>query len=154
MKSKRLALLCAITAMTVAGGAMANEIYKWTDENGTVHYGDRPSGAATEERLALTFTRTDNAAVQQRVQARVEATAAREEARTAAAQAQEKAAEKEAEAAERAERCDKARARLERYLQSQRLYRMDENGERVYLDDTQLENERQKAEEQITEYCS
>lgn len=154
MKSKRLALLCAVTAMTVAGGAMANEIYKWTDENGTVHYGDRPSGAATEERLALTFTRTDNAAVQQRVQARVEATAAREEARTAAAQAQEKAAEKEAEAAERAERCDKARARLERYLQSQRLYRMDENGERVYLDDTQLENERQKAEEQITEYCS
>lgn len=154
MKSKRLALLCAVTAMTVAGGAMANEIYKWTDENGTVHYGDRPSGAATEERLAMTFTRTDNAAVQQRVQARVEATAARQEARSAAAQAQVEAAEKEAEAAERAERCDKARARLEQFLQSQRLYRMDENGERVYLDDAQRETARQKAEEQITEYCS
>lgn len=154
MKSKRLALLCAVTAMTVAGGAMANEIYKWTDENGTVHYGDRPSGAATEERLAMTFTRTDNAAVQQRVQARVEATATRQEARSAAAQAQVEAAEKEAEAAERAERCDKARARLEQFLQSQRLYRMDENGERVYLDDAQRETARQKAEEQITEYCS
>ena len=154
MKSKRLALLCAVTAMTVAGGAMANEIYKWTDENGTVHYGDRPSGAATEERLAMTFTRTDNAAVQQRVQARVDATAAREEARSAAAKAQEEAAEQEAEAAARADRCDKARARLEQYLQSQRLYRMDENGERVYLDDAQLETARQKAEEQITEHCS
>ena len=154
MKSKRLALLCAVTAMTVAGGAMANEIYKWTDENGTVHYGDRPSGAATEERLAMTFTRTDNAAVQQRVQTRVDATAAREEARSAAAKAQEEAAEQEAEAAARADRCDKARARLEQYLQSQRLYRMDENGERVYLDDAQLETARQKAEEQITEHCS
>jgi len=154
MKSKRLALLCAVTAMTVAGGAMANEIYKWTDENGTVHYGDRPIGAATEERLAMTYTRTDSAAVQQRVQARVEATAAREEARSAAARSQEKAAANEAEAAERAERCDKARARLEQYLQSQRLYRMDENGERVYLDDAQRETARQKAEEQITEYCS
>ena len=154
MKSKRLALLCAVTAMTIASGAMANEIYKWTDENGTVHYGDRPSGASTEERLAMTYTRTDNAAVQQRVQARVEATTARREARSAVAEAEEEAAEKEAMAAERAERCDKARARLEGYLQSQRLYRMDDNGERVYLDDTQRENARQKAEEQITEYCS
>ena len=141
-------------AMTLAGGAMANEIYKWTDENGTVHYGDRPSGERTEERLAMTFTRTDNAAVQQRVQARVEATTARREAQSAAAEAAQKAAEEETMAAERAQRCDKARARLETYLQSQRLYRTDDNGERVYLDDTERETARQKTEEQITEYCS
>ena len=154
MKSKQLALLCAVMAMTLASGATANEIYKWTDENGTVHYGDRPSGASTEERLAMTYTRTDDAAVQQRVQARVEATTARREAQSAAAEAAQKAAEEETLAAERAQRCDKARARLETYLQSQRLYRTDENGERVYLDDTERETARQKAEEQITEYCS
>ncbi len=154
MKSKQIALFCAVMAMTVASGAMANEIYKWTDENGTVHYGDRPSGASTEERLAMTYTRTDNAAVQQRVQARVDATTARREARSVAAASQEEAAEQEAMAAERAQQCDRARARLETYLQSQRLYRTDENGERVYLDDAQRENARQKAEEQITEYCS
>lgn len=154
MKSKQIALLCAAMAMTVASGAMANEIYKWTDENGTVHYGDRPSGASTEERLAMTYSRTNNAAVQQRVQARVDATAARREARNAAAEAAEEAAEQEATAAERAQACERARARLETYLQSQRLYRTDENGERVYLDDAQRENARQKAEEQITEHCS
>ena len=154
MKSKRLALLCAAMAMTVASGAAANEIYKWTDENGTVHYGDRPSGATTEERLAMTYRRTDSAAVQQRVQARVEATTARREARSAAAEAEEEAAEKEAIAAERAEQCDMARARLESFVQSRRLYRMDENGERVYLDDAQRENAQQKAEQQISEYCS
>ena len=154
MKSKQLALLCAVMAMTFASGAIANEIYKWTDENGTVHYGDRPSGASTEERLAMTYTRTDDAAVQQRVQARLEATTARREAQSAAAAAAQKAAEEETLAAERAQRCDKARARLETYLQSQRLYRTDENGERVYLDDADREKARQKAEEQITEYCS
>ena len=40
-----------------------------------------------------------------------------------------------AAAAERAQQCERARARLETYLQSQRLYRTDENGERVYLDE-------------------
>jgi hypothetical protein len=133
---------------------MANEIYKWTDENGTVHYGDRPSGASTEERLAMTYSRTDNTVVRQRVQARVEATAARQEARSAAAEAAREAAEEETNAAERAQRCDKARARLETYLQSPRLYRTDDNGERVYLDDAERDKARQKAEEKVTEYCS
>ena len=154
MKSKQLALLCAVMATTLASGAMANEIYKWTDENGTVHYGDRPSGASTEERLAMTYSRTDNTVVRQRVQARVEATAARQEARSAAAEAAREAAEEETNAAERAQRCDKARARLETYLQSPRLYRTDDNGERVYLDDAERDKARQKAEEQVTEYCS
>lgn len=154
MKRNRTALLCAVLAMTFAGGAMANEIYKWTDEDGNVHYGDRPTGAATEERLAMTYRRTDNAAVQQRVQARVEATVARREARSAAAAEEQAAADEAAAAAERAQQCERARARLETYLQSQRLYRTDENGERVYLDDAQRETARQKAEEKITEYCS
>jgi len=69
MKGKKLALSCALVALTVAGGAMAEGIYKWTDEDGTVHYEDRPSGAATEERLQMTYSRTDNAAVQRRIQA-------------------------------------------------------------------------------------
>jgi hypothetical protein len=39
-------------------------------------------------------------------------------------------------------------------LQSRRLYRTDENGERVYLDEAQRQEARQKAEKQITEFCS
>ena len=79
--------------MTIASGAMANEIYKWTDENGNVHYEDRPTGAATEERLHMTYNRTDSSAVQQRIQARVDARTAREDAKTAAAEAEKEAAE-------------------------------------------------------------
>jgi hypothetical protein len=39
MKGKRIVLTCAIAAMTVSMGAMANEIYKWIDADGNVHYG-------------------------------------------------------------------------------------------------------------------
>lgn len=154
MKARRLVLTCAVAAMTCASGAMASNIYKWTDENGNVHYEDRPSGAATEERLALTFRRTDGGAVNQRVQARLDREATREEARSAAAAAEQEAADEAAAAAERAQACERARARLETYLQSRRLYRTDENGERVYLDDTQRQEARRKAEEQVTEFCS
>jgi hypothetical protein len=133
---------------------MANEIYKWTDENGNVHYGDRPSGMITEQRLAMTYTRTNSGSVQNRVQAQTEATTARQEARAEATAAEEEAAENAAIAAERDRKCERSRTRLETYLQSRRLYRTDADGERVYLDDEQRTQARQKAEEQVAEFCS
>ena len=154
MNSRRITLTIAVAALTFAGGAMASEIYKWTDEDGNVHYEDRPTGAATEERLQLTYRRTDSSSVNQRIQARMNRQAERDEARSAAAAAEQEAAENAAAAAERQQACERARARLETYLQSRRLYRTDENGERVYLDDAERQEARQKAEEQITEFCS
>lgn len=154
MKGRRIAISCAFMALTLASGAMANEIYKWTDENGNIHYGDRPSGAATEQRLAMSYSRTDSGSVDKRVQAREEATSAREEARAEAAAAEKEAEENAAIAAERDRKCERSRTRLETYLQSRRLYRTDDNGERVYLDDEQRSEARRKAEEQVAEFCS
>jgi hypothetical protein len=154
MKAKRLILCCAVAAMTFASGVMASEIYRWVDEDGNVHYEDRPSGAADEERLAMTYNRTNRTAVSQQIKVRHDRQAAREEARSTAAAAEKEAADNAQAEAERQQACERARARLESYLQSRRLYRTDENGERVYLDDAQRQEARQKAEEQITEFCS
>ena len=154
MNTKGLILSCAVAAMMFASGAMASEIYKWIDEDGNVHYEDRPSGAADEERLAMSYNRTDRTAVSQRIKARHDRLAAREEARSTAAAAEQEAADNAAAEAERQQACERARTRLESYLQSRRLYRTDDNGERVYLDDTQQQEARRKAEEQITEFCS
>jgi hypothetical protein len=144
----------AVAALVFAASAPASEIYKWTDDEGNVHYEDRPSGAPTEERLALGYQRTDSGAVQQRIDALQERQAQRDEARSVADAAEREAADKAAAAAERKQACERARARLETYLQSPRLYRTDDNGERVYLDDEQREEARRKAEEQVTEFCS
>lgn len=154
MKSRRIALSCAAMALTLASGAMANEIYKWTDENGDVHYGDRPTGVATEQRLAMTYSRTSSGSVQKRVQALENANTAREEARAEAAAVEKQAASEAADAAERERKCERSRSNLETYLQSPRLYRNDANGERVYLDDEQRQEARRKAEERIAEFCS
>ncbi len=154
MKARRLTVMIATAALTMSAGALADEIYKWTDEEGTVHYGDRPTGAPTEERLSMTYNRTDGSAVRSRVQARQERQAQREEQKSVAAAAAQEAADNEAAAAQRERACENARARLESYLQSRRLYRTDENGERVYLDDTERQEARKRAEDQVTEFCS
>ena len=155
MNTKKTALTLLVAALTIGSTATAAEtIYKWTDENGNVHYEDRPSGAPTEERLALTYRRTDGGAVQQRVQSRLDRQTARDDDRAAREAAEQDAADQAAAAAERQQACESARARLESYVQSRRLYRTDANGERVYLDDAQREEARRKAEEKVTEYCS
>ena len=151
---KRIALLILfVTAVLTAGGAtLASEIYRWIDADGSVHYGDRPTGQPTEQRLAIASNRTDVAAVQARTQARLGAQAARQEA--AGSGPQEKTREElRAEREERAQQCRQHRERLESYLQSQRLYREDENGERVYLDEQEILDARARVQEKIQEYC-
>ncbi len=154
MKVKRFLLGCAVLAMTVGGGAMANEIYKWTDDEGNVHYEDRPTGAATEERMALSYRRTNASSVDQRVQSRIESMTARDEARAAAAEEAKAAEKKEAEAADKQKKCESYRARLQTFVQSRRLYREDADGERVYLDGTETQEARQKVEQLIAEHCT
>ena len=84
MNRQRTALTLAVAALVFAASAPASEIYKWTDDEGNVHYEDRPSGAPTEERLALGYRRTDSGAVQQRIDALQERQAQRDEARSVA----------------------------------------------------------------------
>ena len=61
-------LIIGFAALAISASAFANDIYKWTDENGNVHYEDRPSGQASEQRLQLSYNRTNAKAVEGRVQ--------------------------------------------------------------------------------------
>lgn len=139
--------------VSASGIAFANDIYKWTDENGGVHYGDRPSGDATEERLAISSSSTDPSKVQARVQSHY---ASKEPAGQAAANEPQGPTEDElrAQAAERKQKCETYKARLQKFVQSRRLYKQDENGERVYLDEDEAQAARERVENQVQEYCS
>jgi hypothetical protein len=141
MNRKFLVLVFSAAALTTS--AFAGEIYTYVDDDGNVHYVDRPSGESGEKRMNITYTGTSSAAVSAQVQRRSETESRRE----AEAQAR---AEMEARAA----KCQENRARLEGYLQAHRLYRENEAGQREYLDDEQILEARRKAEEAIQETCS
>jgi hypothetical protein len=150
--NRKIACLIMLT-VSVSGIALANDIYKWTDEDGNVHYGDRPTGVQSEERVAVSSRPTDPAAVQARIDARRERAAAAKDEEVAEPQGPSEE-ELQAQAKERAERCETYKARLQKFVTSRRLYRHDENGERVYLDEEEAQAARERVENQVEEYCS
>ncbi len=155
---KKLNLLLCLCWVSLSSAALASEIYKWTDDDGNVHYGDRPTGAvAADERVetvAIASRRTDSARVSAGIEARQEREAARQETRMAAAKAEEEAAKQQADAETRAQKCQQYRARLEKFVTSRRLYRVDDAGERSYLDEVQMQEARAKVQQQVEDYCS
>lgn len=150
----RKLLVLVITAAALTTSAFAGEIYKYVDENGSVHYVDRPTGESGEERLDVSYSGTSSETVTAQVQKRRDYMSALEEARTDAKSQREAEAQARAEMEQRAAKCQEHRARLESYLQSRRLYRENAAGEREYLDEEQTMEARRKVEEAIQENCS
>ena len=150
----RKTLVLVLSAAALATSAFAGEIYKYVDDEGTVHYLDRPTGESGEERLEITYSRTSSEAVNARIQKRREYMAALDEAGNEAQSRREAEARARTEIEERAAKCEEHRARLETYLQSRRLYRENAAGEREYLDEEQIMEARRKVEEAIQETCS
>ncbi len=153
MNRLRLPTMIACAALLTSGLAVGGEIYKWVDENGNVHYEDRPLGEANVERVVTVRSRnTDNAAVAARVDDRRKAQAAAAQVESEAPEEMSKEdlrAEKQA----RHEKCQTYRAQLQTFLTAPRMYKEDEGGERSYLDEDQIMEARSKVEAQIQEYC-
>ena len=152
MNRKFLVLVLSAAALTTS--AFAGEIYKYVDEEGNVHYLDRPTGESGEERMNITYSGTSSAAISAQVKRRQDYMEALDEARSEKASQREAEEQARAEMEARAAKCEANRARLETYLQSRRLYRENEAGEREYLDEEQMQEARRKAEEAIQETCS
>ena len=151
MNSKHF--LLTILATLCASTALASDIYRYTDENGTVIYVDRPTGNAGETRMDVYSRNTDNAAVQARVQTRQDTASANRESGAAETEATLTRSEKRAIAAANQQQCQTYRAQLDTFVASRRLYREDESGERVYLSDAESQETRDRVQRLIEETC-
>jgi hypothetical protein len=151
---RKLLLGVATAAVLCAGTAIAGDIYRYTDDDGNVVYVDRPTDAPGGERVNIVSRSTDNAAIQARAKARTEANTTTAEERRQARLDEQKAREAEESAQqERDDRCQIARNRMETLVTSRRLFREDSSGERVYLDETQIQEARDRVQAQIEESC-
>jgi hypothetical protein len=152
MMKYRLPITIACAALMASGLAVAGEIYKWTDEDGNVHYEDRPVGKTDMEHVDIVSRNTDNTVVQARLDADRKARAA---SRQVASEAPPEMTKEEirAEKQARQEKCQQYRSQLESFLRSQRLYKEDDAGEREYLSEDEIMAARSRVEGQIQEYC-
>jgi len=156
MKRATIFLTAASIALIVHSAGIAGEIYTWTDDDGNVHYQDRPTEAQAANVVAATVDidsrDTDNASITAQSQARLEAkaTAAQVESEAPATMTRQ---EKDAETKIRQQQCLTYRGQLDQYLRSRALYTEGADGERVYQDEAQRQATIDRVQAQISEYC-
>ncbi len=142
-------LLTLVTGL-VSANALAGEIYKWTDENGLVHFGDRPpqgqqaQSISTPEAAPPDDDETESAPEAQEAapaDASIDTAAGEEEPvpLTAAQARREKMAierkERSEAQAEMELMCQKHRKRLTQMEPARRVFYTNEQGESVRMDD-------------------
>jgi hypothetical protein len=137
------------------GVADASDVFVTRDAQGRPIYTDRPESLPAQ-RLDIKSNSTDTVQVRER-----QAAAQKEwaEADQSGAEAQKQQSEQKAaaasNAADRAKRCQELRDHYLQMMNAQRLYEPGENeGERRYLTDAELDAARENAKKVMDEFCS
>jgi hypothetical protein len=148
-------ILAVIAGVLTCAAAQAGDVYKYVDERGNTLYTDRPIPGAVK--IATGTQRPPEAAAHSYAaqQASTNQQLAASNQRIAQSQDDSRIADKVSKDLEatRAERCKKARDDYNLTINSQRLYSLDKDGNRVYLTDGELAQRRLDAAKQVDAIC-
>lgn len=142
------ALFCA-TLLACCPGVMANDIYKWTDNQGQIHYGSQPPQGYPAEKVSIRTVRMPEVRTGQH-------TAADADDGTAADQKSIDADVRRQVAREQAELqkyCLSMRTRLSQLKNNPRLL-AEIDGQMVRLSEEQRQQRIRETEDNINEHCS
>ncbi|HEX8009592.1 MAG TPA: DUF4124 domain-containing protein [Casimicrobiaceae bacterium] len=128
--TRRASLCVAACALVLAALPAAAALYKWTDENGRVVYGDTPPAGVNAEKVNAAVPPADPNAVRD-MAAKDAQFRARQQAR---AEGEAKAQKAQAAAKAKLERCAQIRGNIQAMRSDGAVYRFNEKGERVYLE--------------------
>ena len=129
-------------------GLATAEIYRWVDDQGQVHFGQRPAGAGAEQVEVRPQVVERDQATRERLERSERFYDARrqEQAEAVAASAQRRA--------ERDAQCRELRQRLAQLPQGRRYFQQEADGERTYYSDEQVDAARAQLRERIAQGCS
>jgi hypothetical protein len=144
--NRRAALAVAFCALSLLAAApAAAALYKWTDENGRVVYGDTPPAGVKVERVNAAAPPSNPNAVRD-----MAAKDAQFKARQRAHAEEEAKAEKaQADARAKLERCAQLRGNIQTMRSGAAVYRFNDKGEKVYLDDADRDKSIADSERQL-----
>lgn len=146
--------------VVIAAPAWAQKTYKWVDKDGRVQYSDKPPTGATAQPLETRIGSVTSSGQPGAAKGTVgpKSLAEQDQAfRKRQIEAQEKAtkqAKSDQESRQKAEACNNARGRLAGLDAGGRQRRFDSKGEAVFLDEGQIEAEKQQARRDISSYCA
>ena len=126
-------------------------VYRWIDANGNTHFGDRPPANASSREVNVNAPEVNNdASAQERQQRMRDFLSEQQKERETRQAEQAKLAEHEAK---KAELCTRMRAELKNLARVSTFYRLDENGDRVYVTDEENEQVRKDFRRKVNEAC-
>ena len=146
----RKILLLTVLMAAAPGLATSASVYKWTDENGVTHFGDRQPTGRNAEQVNVRSGTIQGAGVQRR--SAQEQLDELQEQQAAEQQQREESAVEEARRKQREANCGTARSNLEVINNNARI-RVEENGESRYLSPEEIAQQRQKFQEIADENC-
>lgn len=141
--------ICLAVGVLVCMHTAADGIYKWVDEEGRVHYGEKPPHA-NAERIEIREPSGATPTVRQYNVDRDKMLQIMEEERLQK-QVDERNAEQERQAL--AEKCATIEKRLAEMQRGGRVYTRDENGERVYLTEEEVTAEINRMQKAHKQHC-
>lgn len=159
-----LAAALAASAAALAGPAAA-QAFKWTDKDGKVQYSDRPPPGAKTEAVqskvgSVTGSGTGSAGAArtpgaaQPPMSYAEKDQAFRKRLLEQDEARQKQAKSDEQAKQKAEYCQQAKSRLAGLEAGGRMTRFNDKGERVFLDDSQIEAEKTRVRRDVSTNCA
>ena len=137
-------LIGLLAGLLMTAGNVSAGVYRWVDENGKVHFGDRPPADAEAETLEMpevTPSETPEVSVQERRERQRRLVEALEEERE---EKERKKQEAEAQEEKREAYCRRLLAQVKDSERISRYYKYDKKGERVYMNDEDADAYRDK----------
>lgn len=142
-----LLLLC----LTVIGASATAEVYKWTDANGNVHFGDRPPQRGAEAvPMPDAASTAAPASPQERLERQRRLLRAFDEERR---QRRDARAHAQQDATRRQRLCAEARDDLHNREVASGLYRLGPDGQRVFLSDEERVQATAEARAAVAQWC-
>jgi len=138
------ALLLTLILMPALASA---QIYRWTDAEGRVHFGQRPPAGAEQIEVRPQVVERDDQTREREARSERFFDARRQEQQAAREQASQTRAAREQE-------CQGLRSQLSQLQLGGRFFRNDAVGERVYYSDSELEAARQRLAARISQVCN
>lgn len=152
MNVKRWLPALIVPAALVFAAAQAQQVYRWVDAQGNVHYTQTPPPAGTTKTTVIDLAPPppDPTGVAEQKQL-VKSVAAADAAKQ---QAADQAAQEAAKKAQQQQACDAARKQLQGYMEAHRVITNANSANPTYYSGDDLVKLREQAQQQVNKVCA
>ena len=148
-KGRQKTTLLVLLLTTVSLPVCAVSLHKWADENGNVHYSDKPPPGQQTETIQVDTGRVDDSNTK-RLDGYQEQV---DEIFTKRGKEKAEADKKAKKMAKIKAHCEDSRAKLVRLQTSSRRQKINEKGEQVFIEESQRQEWIKTAEAEIAKHC-